>query len=66
MPPGAVVVSGGRVGGGTTDYSWFVFDRDYQGRPEFGWARRGERHACAAALERDRAAGTLFAQEEAP
>jgi hypothetical protein len=41
MPPGAVVVAGERVGGGREDYAWFVFERGYAGRPEFGWARRG-------------------------
>lgn len=45
MLPSAVVVAGERIGGGTTDYSWFVFERGYAGRPEFGWARRPERAA---------------------
>jgi hypothetical protein len=27
---------------GTTDYSWFIFERGYTGRPEFGWARRSK------------------------
>lgn len=45
MPPGAVVVAGERIGGGRDDYGWFVFERGYTGRPEFGWARRPERGA---------------------
>lgn len=40
MPPGAVVAADEPVGGGTTDYSWFVFECGYVGRPEFGWARK--------------------------
>jgi hypothetical protein len=44
MPPGAVVVANEPVGGGTADYSWFVFERGYKGRPEFGWARRPALH----------------------
>jgi hypothetical protein len=43
MPPGAVVVAGERIGGGRDDYAWFVFERGYAGRPEFGWARRPDR-----------------------
>lgn len=43
MPPGAVILAGEKPGSGTTDYSWFVFERGYTGRPEFGWARRPER-----------------------
>ena len=41
MPPGAVVAAGEKEpSGGQQDYAWFVFERDYKGRPEFGWARR--------------------------
>jgi len=40
MPPGAVVVSGGKPGNGTTDYAWFVWEHGYEGRPEIGWCRR--------------------------
>jgi len=43
MPPGAVIIAGERIGGGREDYAWFVFERGYAGRPEFGWARRGEK-----------------------
>ncbi|MBN9568206.1 MAG: hypothetical protein J0H79_11445 [Alphaproteobacteria bacterium] len=45
MLPGAAVVAGERAGSGTTDYSWFIFERDYAGRPEFGWARQPGRGA---------------------
>ncbi len=45
MPPGAVVLAQGDKGdrginGGQQDYSWFIFERGFVGRPEFGWARR--------------------------
>ena len=47
MPPGAVVVSGGRPGNGTTDYAWFIWDNEgteplFRERqaPEIGWCRR--------------------------
>jgi len=43
MPPGAVVVSGGKPGNGTTDYAWFIWSHD-PGRgptePRIGWCRR--------------------------
>jgi hypothetical protein len=40
MPPGAVVVSGGKSGNGTTDYAWFIWEHGYGGKPEIGWCRR--------------------------
>jgi hypothetical protein len=40
MPPGAVVVSGGKPGNGTTDYAWFIWEHGYAGKPEIGWCRR--------------------------
>lgn len=40
MPPGTVIEAGENPGGGRVDYSWFVFERGYTGKPEFGWARR--------------------------
>lgn len=40
MPPGAVIAAGGRVGGGTQDYAWYVWLRGYDGRPEIAWLRR--------------------------
>lgn len=43
MPPGPVIVAGEKPGGGRVDYSWFVFERGYTGKPEFGWARRPQR-----------------------
>lgn len=45
MPPGAVILAGESPGGGQVDYSWFVFERGYRGKPEFGWARRAKRAA---------------------
>lgn len=43
MPPGAVVVSGGKPGNGTTDYAWFIWDHESAAgstKPEIGWCRR--------------------------
>jgi len=34
MPPGEYVLSGQKVGGGTKDFSWFVWVQNYDGRPE--------------------------------
>lgn len=40
MPPGHVITSGGKVGGGKTDYCWAVFEKGYQGAPEMKWLHR--------------------------
>ncbi len=40
MPPGAVIIAGGKVGNGTTDYGWFIWERGYTGRAEIGWLHR--------------------------
>jgi hypothetical protein len=42
MPTGKYIASGGRVGGGTTDFSWLIFQRDYKGQPSMGWLHRDE------------------------
>lgn len=40
MPPGAVLAAGMKPGNGTTDYAWFVWQHDYDGRPEVRWLRK--------------------------
>jgi hypothetical protein len=40
MPPGEVVQSGGKVGGGKADYCWLVFDKGYRGEPFLQWMHR--------------------------
>lgn len=45
MPPGAVIVAGINPSGGQQDYAWFVFERGYAGKPEFGWARRPQKQS---------------------
>lgn len=40
MPPGAVIEAGGKAGGGTTDFAWFIWLRGFDGRPELGWLHR--------------------------
>lgn len=39
-PPGPYIQAGGKVGGGSTDYSWFVFLRGFSGTPTVHWLRR--------------------------
>lgn len=40
MPPGHVIASGQKPGGGTVDYCWAVWERDYTGSPELHWLHR--------------------------
>jgi hypothetical protein len=40
MPPGHVIKSGGKVGGGKSDYCWLVFEKGYVWHPEMKWLRR--------------------------
>ena len=40
MPPGHVITSGGKVGGGKSDYCWLVFEHGYRGEPELRWMHR--------------------------
>ena len=40
MPPGEVVLGGGRVGGGKADFCWLEFDKSYQGEPHLNWLHR--------------------------
>jgi len=40
-PPGEYLLEGNKAGGGTKDYSWFVFLKGFQGSPTLHWLRRG-------------------------
>jgi hypothetical protein len=40
-PPGEFLRAGGQSGNGTSDYSWFVFLKGYEGAPTVHWMRRG-------------------------
>ncbi len=40
MPPGAVIEAGVKPGNGTTDYAWFVWQREHFGPPTIGWLHR--------------------------
>lgn len=41
MPPGEALKAGiVKASGGTIDYAWIVFERNYLGEPRFGWAFR--------------------------
>lgn len=42
MPPGTVIEAGEPAGGGEQDFAWYVFEKGYTGKPEFGWACRRE------------------------
>lgn len=40
MPPGHVIASGQKPGGGKMDFCWLVFERGYEGTPELRWLHR--------------------------
>lgn len=40
MPPGEVVISGGVVGQGRTDFAWYVFERAWNKAAKIGWLRK--------------------------
>ena len=40
MPPGHVIMAGGKAAGGKSDYCWLVFEHGYRGGPELKWLRR--------------------------
>jgi hypothetical protein len=40
MPPGNVILRGGKPGGGKTDFAWLVFDRTHSGPPVMRWLHR--------------------------
>lgn len=42
MPPGHIILEGGRSGGGKRDYAVFVWLKGYDGTPEIGWLHRDE------------------------
>ena len=42
MPPGHVILSGGKVGGGKSDYCWLVFEKGFSTDPVIKWLHRDE------------------------
>ena len=40
MPPGAVIVAGEKPGGGTKDFSWYIWEIGYTGPWTGGWLNR--------------------------
>lgn len=40
MPPGKLVLEGLKAGGGTVDYSWFVWEHGHKGPPELRFLRK--------------------------
>ena len=40
MPPGHHIVSGGKVGGGTVDFAWLIWERNYAGEAVVRWLTR--------------------------
>jgi hypothetical protein len=46
MPPGAVILAGGKPGGGTKDFAWYIWLRGYQGPVEACWLSRDDARAA--------------------
>lgn len=42
MPSGLHITDGGKVGGGTVDFVWLVFDKTHNGPHTFDWLHRDE------------------------
>lgn len=42
MPPGHVIASGEKPGGGKMDFCWAVFEHGFSGAPELRWLRRSK------------------------
>jgi hypothetical protein len=40
MPPGYVIASGGKPGGGKQDFCWLIWDHAHKGAPTIGWLHR--------------------------
>jgi hypothetical protein len=40
MPPGHVIDAGEKPGNGKEDFAWYVWQIDFDGRPEISWLRR--------------------------
>ncbi|TVR06660.1 MAG: hypothetical protein EA385_15190 [Salinarimonadaceae bacterium] len=43
MPPGHVILEGGKAGSGTVDFAWMVWLKGYDGAPQIGWLNRDVR-----------------------
>lgn len=46
MPPGPVILAGEKPGGGTKDFSFFIWRIGHQGRHSGGWLRKNDRQAA--------------------
>jgi hypothetical protein len=40
MPPGAWIAAGNTPGGGTQDFCWVVFEKNFRGKPQLRWLHR--------------------------
>lgn len=40
MPSGDYIKNGGKVGGGTVDFCWLIFEKGYVGSPELKWLHK--------------------------
>ncbi|MEK8121638.1 hypothetical protein WOB59_00515 [Methylocystis sp. IM4] len=40
MPPGPAILAGLRPRRGKTDFAWYIWERGYNGEPQFAWLRR--------------------------
>ena len=52
MPPGAVIAAGEKPGGGTKDFSWYIWDKNHSGPWRGGWLERDSIPPCRKRLER--------------
>lgn len=44
MPPGHVIASGQKPGGGKQDFCWLIWDHEFKGEPTIGWLHRDKNH----------------------
>lgn len=42
MPPGEILLAGGKPGNGTQDFAWLIWTMGFTGTPALGWLRRDE------------------------
>lgn len=64
MPPGEVIAAGTcRIGNGTTDFAWLVWERGYADKPRIGWLRRGDGISITSVLAPGSAAHLLAPKE---
>jgi hypothetical protein len=66
MPPGHVIKTGGKPGGGKMDYCWIVFEHSYSGASELRWLRRDKSLSSSAGAVKDGESGVLASADHLP